>query len=126
MSFTINRIPGSAVWNFATDAFDDMIEIHGTDGVLRLSTFENEPVRLSRGDSVEEFPFPRPDHVHQELVQTIVDELRGEGKSPSTGITGARTSAVMDQVLCSYYGGREDEFWGRAINQCATLNSTKF
>jgi 1,5-anhydro-D-fructose reductase (1,5-anhydro-D-mannitol-forming) len=125
MSFTINGIAGSATWNFATDAFDDMIEIHGADAVLHLSTFENEPVRLTRGDSAQEFPFPRPEHVHQGLVQMIVDELRGRGKSPSTGITGARTSAVMDQVLSSYYGGREDGFWDRARHR-ATLNSTKF
>jgi len=36
------------------------------------------------------------------LIASLVDELRGNGRSPSTGISAARTSAVIDQVLRDY------------------------
>jgi hypothetical protein len=58
-------------------------------------------------------PFAPPAHVHQPLVQTIVNELRGTARCPSTGETALRTMRVMDTVLERYYGGREDEFWKR-------------
>jgi hypothetical protein len=51
--------------------------------------------------------------VHQPLVQTIVDELHGVGKCPSTPESALRTMRVMDMVLDSYYAGRDDDFWTR-------------
>ena len=35
-------------------------------------------------------------------MQTIVDELRGRGKCPSTGVSGARTTWVLDQILAEW------------------------
>ena len=40
-----------------------------------------------------------PPHVHQPLIQSIVDELRGRGRCESTGESGARTSWVMERCL---------------------------
>jgi hypothetical protein len=45
-----------------------------------------------------------PPHVHQPLIQTIVDELNGNGTCPSTGESAARTSWLMDQCVAGYYG----------------------
>jgi hypothetical protein len=42
--------------------------------------------------------------VHQPLIQTIVDEMNGKGKCPSTGESGARTARFMDQLLDEFYG----------------------
>ena len=47
----------------------------------------------------EQYSFTPPEHIEQPLIQTIVDELRGHGHCPSTGISGARTSLVMDRIL---------------------------
>ena len=52
-------------------------------------------------------------NVAQPLIQTVVDDFLGQGTCPSTGESARRTSAVMDQVLADYYGGREDAFWQR-------------
>ena len=66
---------------------------------------------------VENFVCPPPEHVHQGLVQTIVDELLEDPASPakegcpSTGASGMRTSAVLDAALDSFYGGRGRKFW---------------
>ena len=43
----------------------------------------------------------------------LVDELLGRGTCPSTGESARRTQVVMDRVLSTFYGGREDEFWNR-------------
>jgi len=104
---------GTASWNFATDLDEDLIEITGTDGRISLSTFGVEPVRLTLPAGEERFDLPNPEHVQQPLIQTIVDELLGEGTCPSTGESAARTARVMDTVLEAYYGGRGDDYWQR-------------
>ena len=45
------------------------------------------------------------------MIQSIVDELRGRGTCASTGVSAARTSAIIDTVLLDYYGTRDDGFW---------------
>jgi 1,5-anhydro-D-fructose reductase (1,5-anhydro-D-mannitol-forming) len=104
---------GTAQWNFAAAERADAIVISGDRAELRLSTFGDEPVELHRGDDapVETFVLPNPPHIQQPLVQSIVDELRGRGRCDSTGVSAARTQAVMDAALLGYYGHREDGFW---------------
>ena len=64
---------------------------------------------------VETYNFDPPEHAHQPLVQTIVNELRGvaDFPSPSRSDNGLRVAIVMDQALENYYMGRADEFWNR-------------
>ena len=38
------------------------------------------------------------------MIQSIVDELNGEGRCASTGESGARTAKVMDAILADYHG----------------------
>ncbi|MFP4354178.1 MAG: Gfo/Idh/MocA family protein [Phycisphaerae bacterium] len=104
---------GTCAWNFASDQPQDLIEICGTEGQLRLSCFGNEPVELRRGDAIETFALPNPKHIQQPLIHSIVDDLLGRGDCPSTGVSAERTSRVLDDVLESYYGCRSDAFWDR-------------
>lgn len=89
-------------WNFAAKSRRDEIEIIGDAGKILCSTFGNEPIRLIRGDQVEEFDRPNPPHVQQPLIQTVVDQLLGRGVCPSMGESAARTNRVMDEMLRSY------------------------
>ena len=104
---------GVCSWNFAGAARADQIEITGTKGEVTLSVFGNEPLHLETAAGVEQFDLPNPPHIQQPLIQSIVHQLHGQGQCPSTGTTAARTARVMDQVLGSYYGGRDDAFWTR-------------
>jgi 1,5-anhydro-D-fructose reductase (1,5-anhydro-D-mannitol-forming) len=110
---TRDGVPGSAAWNFASHVREDHLEFTGTAGRVSVSVFGNEPVRLETTRGIEHFNLPHPPHVQLPLLQTIVDELLGRGTCPSTAESGRRTSAVMDRVLESFYGGRSGEFWNR-------------
>ncbi len=106
-------MPGVGIWNFASSESQDMLLITGTEGRLQLSVFGNEPVRLVRAGDVTEIERPNPQHIQQPLIQTVVDDLLGRGRCPSTGESAARTSRVLDEALAGYYGGRDDPFWLR-------------
>ncbi|HUT28174.1 MAG TPA: Gfo/Idh/MocA family oxidoreductase [Sedimentisphaerales bacterium] len=94
-------VPGSGLWCFtvAKHCHTDQTQIVGSKGRITFSSFDAAPVRLETAQGTEEFTIPRPEHVQQPLLQTVVDELLGRGTCPSTGITAARTSRVMDEIL---------------------------
>jgi predicted dehydrogenase len=92
-------VQASGTWCYTTDVDDDENEIVGASGRLRFSTSRPVPIRLHRGNAVEEIPLDDPPHVHQPLIQSIVNELNGRGRAPSTGETAARTAWVMDEML---------------------------
>jgi predicted dehydrogenase len=102
---------GEASWSFTSEAREDRVVIRGEAGELAFSVFGNEPIELRVGGEVITFDRPNPRHIQQPLIQTIVDELRGQGRCPSTGESASRTQAVMDRVLAGYYGTRADGFW---------------
>ncbi len=95
-------VHGVGSWCFTAFRDFDMNEIVGTRGKLAFSTFGVEPVVLTTAEGVQEFAIPHPPHVHQPLIQTVVDELNGVGQCPSKGESGARTSWVMDEMLKGY------------------------
>jgi predicted dehydrogenase len=93
---------GSGSFCYAADRDEEWNEIVGAQGRLRFSTTKAVPIRVMRGDAVEEIPIDDPAHVHQPLIQTIVDELNGQGTCASTGTSAARTTGVVDEVLREY------------------------
>jgi len=98
-------VAGTGTWCFATSGSNhlDEVEIIGDQGRIIFSTFKTVPVVLENGTGHHEYPFEKPKHVQSYLMEKIVASLRGEGDSPSTGITGARTSWVMDEMVKNYY-----------------------
>ncbi|NJN82545.1 MAG: Gfo/Idh/MocA family oxidoreductase [Caldilineaceae bacterium] len=99
-------VQGNGIWSFNNFENVDETEIAGERGKLTFASFEEAPVRLTTADGVREFHIPNPAHVHQPLVQSIVDELNGQGKCASTGVSGARANRLMDQILQPYYASR--------------------
>ena len=90
---------GSGSWCYAADRDEEYTELIGSTGRLRFSITAPVPIRILRGDAVEEIDIPDPEHVHQPMIQTIVDELNGSGRCASTGESGARTAKVMDAIV---------------------------
>jgi predicted dehydrogenase len=92
-------VQGTGTWCFSAYDKSDVTEIVGDKGKVSFSTFGAEPLKLITGMDVIEHAFDYPQHIEQPLIQTVVDELNGIGKCPSTGETAARTSWVMDRML---------------------------
>eukprot|EP00479_Gromia_sphaerica_P007251 TRINITY_DN2349_c0_g1_i1.p1 TRINITY_DN2349_c0_g1~~TRINITY_DN2349_c0_g1_i1.p1 ORF type:complete len:311 (-),score=72.97 TRINITY_DN2349_c0_g1_i1:71-877(-) len=116
---TPKNVVGSCLWNFVAAVDDDVLDIMGTEGRLTMSIFGKEPPVLhipgENGTVSRQVTAPFPKYVHQPLVQTICDELRGVGdtKCPAPGYAARRTARVMDIILRKYYKDRTDEFWRR-------------
>jgi len=98
-------VAGTGTWCFTTSDKNvlDEVEIIGDQGRIIFSTFDFTPVILENNNGRQEFPFERPAHVQSNLMAKIVASLRGEGESPSTGKSAARTNRVMDEMVKSYY-----------------------
>lgn len=94
-----NGVLGTGVWCFAAFDARDSIQIVGSDGRIEFGCFNESPISVSTARGIEAIPIPNPDHVQQPLIQTVVNELLGKGKSPSTGLSAAHTSWVMDKLL---------------------------
>jgi predicted dehydrogenase len=92
-------ILGVGAWCFTAFEDVDRTEIVGEKGRITYSTFDDRPVVLETAEGLVEFSIGYPQHIQQPLIQTVVDELLGEGVCPSHGLSGARTSWVMDQML---------------------------
>lgn len=101
--------PGDIVvtgtWSFAVapESSRDSIEIFGSEGSIKFSTFSFEPIALTDSSGRQIFINERPENVQYYLIEKIVKALHGQGESPSTGISAARTSRVMDEVVKEYY-----------------------
>ena len=93
---------GSGTWCYAAGVDEEWNEIVGATGRIRFSTTSPVPIRLERDGRVEEFPIADPPHVHQPLIQAIVDELNGGDAAPSTGESAARTAWVIDEILAGF------------------------
>lgn len=90
---------GSGVWNFNSEVDVDRTKILGTKGEVEYTHFAEDDVTVKSESGEAHFNIPNPLHIQQPLIQLIVDELRGIGKCPSTGISAAKTNWVMDSVL---------------------------
>jgi predicted dehydrogenase len=106
-AFRFARAPaGTAIFNFNAAAKTDAIVCSGTRGTLTTPVFTDGDVIIEADAGREVLPIRNPPHVHQPLIQTIVDELGGRGRCASTGDSGARASWVLDRCLAGYRTGQ--------------------
>lgn len=91
---------GTGNWCFTVNKEQrlEQTEFIGSKGKLSFSFFEKFFIKLETETGVEDITVPFPEHVQQPLIDLIVQDLRGEGKSPSTGETGARSNWILDQI----------------------------
>ncbi|OIQ83265.1 glucose--fructose oxidoreductase precursor [mine drainage metagenome] len=102
-TFTFDSgVVGVGLWDFDAQERLDDVEVIGTGGSLRFSSFGEEPLRLTTSTGLHEIPAPYPATVQLPLIQTVVDALTGNGECPSTGRSALRTARVVDSVLSGY------------------------
>ena len=116
---TSNDALGSATWNFSSFLTKDILTIDGSKGKIELSIFGNEPIRLKKKKFFSKsifFPIKNNPPIQKPMIESIVNQLLGKGTCPGSAESAARTSKVMDLVLKSYYGNREETFWENPKN----------
>lgn len=96
---------GMGSWCFVVDenTKEDYIEIIGDKGKISLPCFSHGKLVLENSAGKKEMDFINPQHISQNLVQQLVNELRGIGKCVSTGVSAARTSWVLEEIVKEYY-----------------------
>ncbi len=102
-------VVGTGSWCFVVDenSEEDEIEIIGEKGKISLPCFSPPGIlKLETSDRIKNMTFKNPEHVSQNLVQQVVNEISGNGKCVSTGISAARTSWVLDEMVRGYYQER--------------------
>ena len=99
---TADGVAGTGVWNFNADRSTDRMRLVGTRGAIAFSLFKDEPVIVESNGAETRHECSNPPHVHQPLIQTIVDELLGRGRCESTAASALRTAHVMEQCVAAY------------------------
>jgi predicted dehydrogenase len=102
-------VVGTGSWSFIVDkhSVTDEIVITGENGSITLSSFTfPETLKVVTNDGENEIRFDNPKHISQNLVQQLVDELRGIGSCVSTGKSAARTSRTLDTMVKNYYSDK--------------------
>lgn len=97
---------GSGTWNFHAHQAADVMTFTGSGGEIATPVFADADVLLRDGAGSHVLSVRNPPHVHQPLIQSIVDELLGRGRCESTGESGARTAWVMERCLQGYSATR--------------------
>lgn len=91
-------ITGSGTWNFGTEKREDSVQIYGSEGKIKFSIFDNQPIILETNDTIESLVIAHPENIQLHHVQNIRKHLLNESLHPSTGETAAQAAWVMDQI----------------------------
>lgn len=83
---------GTGMRNFNADQAGDGIVFTGSEATFYTPVFTDGDIVLSRKGAEETFVFLNALHVHQPLIQSVVDHLLGGGSASPTGDSGARAS----------------------------------
>ena len=101
-----NGIVGNGSWCFTSSMSSqkDIMTLIGSTGKITISFFGAPQISIERDNQpVEVLNFDLPKHIQQPLIQTVVDDLLGKGKCPSTGESALRTNWAMEQMTRGYY-----------------------
>ena len=98
-------VVGTGSWCFVVDkkSEEDYIQIIGEKGEICLPCFKHGDVIVKNEKGIEQLSFINPQHISQNLVEQVVNELLGNGTCVSTGKSAARTSWVLDEMVKDYY-----------------------
>lgn len=94
-----NGITGTGSWNFGCNHREDRVEIFGSRGKIEFSVFDDAPLLLTNENGTQELMIENPENIQIYHVQNMREHLLGNIQHPSTGVTAAHTSWVMDKIL---------------------------
>ena len=92
-------ITGSGSWNFGCHSRTDKAEIHGSEGIIWFSVFEDEPLIVDNAEGQREIHIDNPENIQLHHVQNMARQLFHGVPHPSNGLSALHTSWVMDKIL---------------------------
>ncbi len=92
-------VTGTGSWNFGSFERADSVTIIGSEGKIEFAVFDDVPLVLTIANNREELEIPHPENIQLYHVKNIHEHLRGNDQHPSTGLTGAHTSWIMDSMM---------------------------
>ncbi|WP_405629639.1 Gfo/Idh/MocA family protein [Pseudoalteromonas sp. Ld20] len=92
-------VTGSGSWNFGGFSRYDTVTLYGQRGEITFSVFDEQVIKVTTLNGVEEYTIANPAHIHQYHVQNIALDLLSQSGHPSTGTTAMHTSWVMEQII---------------------------
>jgi hypothetical protein len=97
---------GSGSWSFVVDKYseEDMVVIKGTKGEIKFSCFNDNTIELTINGKQELLTYQNPENIQYNLINQIVESLRGDQQCVSTMYSASRTNYVLEQIVKSYYG----------------------
>ncbi len=88
----------NGVWRFNVNAWEeeDVCKVHGTDGTLTFSFFNEQKITTDLKGKREEISFTPPYHVQQPLIEKVVRYFLNEGPNPCSGEEGVAIMELID------------------------------
>ena len=92
-------VTGTGSWNFGCSDREDRVEIFGSKGKLEFSVFDEQPLVLKNSNDKRSVFIEHPENIQLHHVQDMRDQLLGNKRHPSNGLSATHTSWVMDKIL---------------------------
>lgn len=93
------NVVASFACGYAADKIEDAVTLIGDKGRVTMGFMAHTPITLETEAGRQVVDIADPAHVHQPLVQQIVDHLRGGPEPASSGQNGLRVAQVVEQLL---------------------------
>lgn len=75
----------------------DTCEIIGSEGTIRFSFFDHEPVVITHYNKTQTLSFDRLEHVQQPMIEKVVEYFLDKGPNPNTAEEGVRVMQMMEE-----------------------------
>lgn len=96
-------VRGLGLWDFASGAAEEFVEVIGDRATLRMSVFDTAaPVTIRDRDRTEALEFATPAVIQQPMVTSVVRSLLTGSPAVSTGRSALRTARVIDTLLAGH------------------------
>lgn len=93
-----NGIQGTVQLTFNGQGNEDEMVITGSEGSLRFSIMNNEPLKIIRQGGISEIAFEELEHVQMPLISDVALAMAGEKELDGTGLYGLRTQEVIEAL----------------------------
>ena len=87
--------------------------LNGTKGSIEFSIHGRYDIKIKKysSDNVQVIEMPDPKVVEEPMIQSVVQDLLQQWKCMSMAEDASPIYKIIDQILDTFYQGRDDDFW---------------